>query len=349
MGLDGSGSSGKRMRPLLGLLAYASITGEYAPALPGAAAVELGPQLQPDPRRHRGQRPRAAPPGHALDAPRDPPGDQHRRRRLRPVADRAPPADRARLLRHQGPAPDAPLRRDLPGALRGPVHRHLDRRARRHDDRRPLLRHDRAQDRRPDLGQHRGRARSSPPTTRRSSPATAQFGWALGLAFQLNDDVLGIWGREQATGKEPTDLAKHKKTLPVIYALEHATPADRARLEAVYADAEPGAGRDRRGDGDPRADGRPGLHARGGSPLARRGDRPARRRGRGPARGAGEARADHAERDLARRSSSAGDRRSSRPAAAPSVSGRSRRPSCRPRASASPGPWPPAAHRSTRR
>ena len=30
------------MRPVLGLLAYASITGRYEPALPGAAAVELG-------------------------------------------------------------------------------------------------------------------------------------------------------------------------------------------------------------------------------------------------------------------------------------------------------------------
>jgi geranylgeranyl diphosphate synthase type I len=69
-----------------------------------------------------------------------------------------------------------------------------------------------------------------------------KFGWALGLAFQLNDDVLGIWGREQATGKEPTDLAKHKKTLPVIYALERATPADRERLEALYADPKPDAG-----------------------------------------------------------------------------------------------------------
>ncbi len=43
LGLDGSGASaGKRMRPLLGLLAYASIAGDYRPALPGAAAVELG-------------------------------------------------------------------------------------------------------------------------------------------------------------------------------------------------------------------------------------------------------------------------------------------------------------------
>src|SRR4051812_31976892 len=42
LGLDGSGSSGKRMRPVLGLLAYASITGDHRRALPGAAAVELG-------------------------------------------------------------------------------------------------------------------------------------------------------------------------------------------------------------------------------------------------------------------------------------------------------------------
>ena len=66
-----------------------------------------------------------------------------------------------------------------------------------------------------------------------------QFGWALGLAFQLNDDLLGIWGQEQATGKEPTDLARHKKTLPVIYAFEHAGLDDRARLEAVYLARDP--------------------------------------------------------------------------------------------------------------
>ena len=42
LGLDGSGSSGKRIRPLLGLLTYASIVGDHRAALPGAAAVELG-------------------------------------------------------------------------------------------------------------------------------------------------------------------------------------------------------------------------------------------------------------------------------------------------------------------
>jgi geranylgeranyl diphosphate synthase type I len=60
------------------------------------------------------------------------------------------------------------------------------------------------------------------------------FGWALGLAFQLNDDLLGIWGAEQSTGKEPSDIARHKKTLPVIYAFEHAGPEDRERLAALY-------------------------------------------------------------------------------------------------------------------
>lgn len=68
-----------------------------------------------------------------------------------------------------------------------------------------------------------------------------RFGWALGLAFQLNDDLLGIWGEEQATGKEPSDIAKHKKTLPVLYALENAAPEDRASLLATVLSPEPTA------------------------------------------------------------------------------------------------------------
>jgi geranylgeranyl diphosphate synthase, type I len=64
------------------------------------------------------------------------------------------------------------------------------------------------------------------------------FGWALGIAFQVNDDLLGIWGAEQATGKAASDVAHKKKTLPVIYAVEQAGPEDRARLLALYkADA----------------------------------------------------------------------------------------------------------------
>lgn len=49
----------------------------------------------------------------------------------------------------------------------------------------------------------------------------AKFGLDLGLAFQIHDDVLGIWGDESITGKSvATDIATRKKTLPVLYGLE---------------------------------------------------------------------------------------------------------------------------------
>ena len=152
LALDGSGASGgKRMRPLLGLLAYASITGEHQRALPGRRGRRTRPQLLARPRRHRGRRHRAPPSPDPVGDPRRPAGDQHRRHAVQPVAHRAPPADRPRLPRPDRAAPDAPLRRDLPGAVRGPVPRHRDERVERPHERRSLLRHDRAQDR----GAHR--------------------------------------------------------------------------------------------------------------------------------------------------------------------------------------------------
>ena len=48
----------------------------------------------------------------------------------------------------------------------------------------------------------------------------AAFGRDLGLAFQVKDDILGIWGDEARIGKSAaTDIATRKKTLPVLYAL----------------------------------------------------------------------------------------------------------------------------------
>ncbi len=48
-----------------------------------------------------------------------------------------------------------------------------------------------------------------------------QFGFTLGLAFQVQDDVLGIWGDESVTGKSAaSDLVEGKNSLPVLYALE---------------------------------------------------------------------------------------------------------------------------------
>lgn len=47
------------------------------------------------------------------------------------------------------------------------------------------------------------------------------FGLHLGLAFQIQDDWLGIWGDEAVTGKsKASDLMSGKKTLPILYGLQ---------------------------------------------------------------------------------------------------------------------------------
>lgn len=47
-------------------------------------------------------------------------------------------------------------------------------------------------------------------------------GELLGLAFQIRDDFLGIWGEGAKTGKpNSSDLVKQKKTLPIIFALQN--------------------------------------------------------------------------------------------------------------------------------
>jgi geranylgeranyl diphosphate synthase type I len=50
--------------------------------------------------------------------------------------------------------------------------------------------------------------------------ALADFGRWLGMSFQLQDDVLGIWGDPSVTGKHDSDLAHGKKTLPALYAAD---------------------------------------------------------------------------------------------------------------------------------
>ena len=51
--------------------------------------------------------------------------------------------------------------------------------------------------------------------------AFREFGYSLGLAFQVLDDWLGIWGDVALTGKSAeSDLVSGKKTLPVVYALK---------------------------------------------------------------------------------------------------------------------------------
>lgn len=60
-------------------------------------------------------------------------------------------------------------------------------------------------------------------------------GHCLGLAFQVLDDILGIWGDAAVTGKSAaTDVESRKKSLPVLYAL-----ARDPDLRALYAAHDP--------------------------------------------------------------------------------------------------------------
>jgi geranylgeranyl diphosphate synthase type I len=234
LGLDGSGSSGKRMRPVLGLLAYASIAGDHRPALPGAAAVELGHNFslvhddiedRDVERRHRPTLwsvygvPQAINTGdmlfslsrialHRLTDLGFP--DRKVLRLMRLYDETCVALCEGQYMDMRGADADAPMSvdayfdmigRKTAALIAGSIEAGA------------LL----ATDDDEVIGRYRA------------------FGWDLGMAFQVNDDLLGIWGEEAATGKEPTDIARHKKTLPVLYAFEHAAADDRARLAELWA------------------------------------------------------------------------------------------------------------------
>ncbi len=65
--------------------------------------------------------------------------------------------------------------------------------------------------------------------------AMREFGEALGLAFQMEDDLLDIWGDPAVTGKPfAADLVQRKMSLPVIHGLSRANEADREQFTTLY-------------------------------------------------------------------------------------------------------------------
>jgi geranylgeranyl diphosphate synthase type I len=235
LGLESAGApAGKRMRPLLGLLAYGSIAGDYRRALPGAAAVELG---------------------HNFSLVHDDIEDGDRERHHRPTVWTVHGVPQAintgdmlfslsRLALHRLTEigfSDAKVLRltrlydeTCVALCEG---QYIDIRASESDELMSVELYF-------DMIGRKTAALIAASIEAGAILATdddevirryRRFGWALGLAFQLNDDLLGIWGQERATGKEPTDLARRKKTLPVIYASQHARTEDRARLRELYA------------------------------------------------------------------------------------------------------------------
>jgi geranylgeranyl diphosphate synthase, type I len=234
LALDGSGApGGKRIRPLLGLLAYHSIAGEHRRALPGAAAVELG---------------------HNFSLVHDDIEDGDRERRHRPTLwsiHGVPQAintgdtlfSLSRIALHRLTDlgfPDATVLRLMrlfdETCLALCEGQYLDIAMSASDEVMSV-------DAYFDMIGRKTAALISASIEAGALLATDDeeviaryrgFGWALGLAFQLNDDLLGIWGAQPSTGKEASDLAHRKKTLPVIYAHETAGPEDRARLAELY-------------------------------------------------------------------------------------------------------------------
>ncbi|MEV7420096.1 family 2 encapsulin nanocompartment cargo protein polyprenyl transferase [Streptomyces sp. NPDC089919] len=82
------------------------------------------------------------------------------------------------------------------------------------------------------------------------------FGREAGLAFQLIDDLIGIWGDPEHTGKPAgADLVARKKSLPVVAALTSGTPAG-AELAELYAGPMTGPDVRRAADAVERAGGR---------------------------------------------------------------------------------------------
>jgi octaprenyl-diphosphate synthase len=67
--------------------------------------------------------------------------------------------------------------------------------------------------------------------------ALAEYGRAVGLAFQIVDDVLDLTATEEVLGKPvASDLREGKATLSVIHSIDHGTARDRQAIQRVLDD-----------------------------------------------------------------------------------------------------------------
>ena len=254
LGLDGpDGPRGKRIRPLIGLLAYRALTGDVETALPGAAAVELG---------------------HNFSLVHDDIEDANRERRHRPTlwAIWGIP-----LAINAGDALFALSRLALYRLLEHEVSEHRVLEVMRVYDETCLALCegqylDISFERRTDVSVNEylemiGKktasllaasaqaaailATNDPPTVK----AFYSFGFEVGLAFQMADDLKGTFWTSEASGKPVAgDVRKRKKTLPLVWALEHATDPDLGRLREIYRMGADAAAGDAPAAGTPMSD-----------------------------------------------------------------------------------------------
>lgn len=71
--------------------------------------------------------------------------------------------------------------------------------------------------------------------------ALIRYGDALGMAFQIADDLIDYTEAQETTGK-PTglDLKEHKVTLPLIAALRVMSSTERGKVDALFSNESPG-------------------------------------------------------------------------------------------------------------
>ena len=236
LGIDKrEGPRGKRIRPLLGLLVYQALTDDYRTALPGAAAVELGHNfsLVHDDiedgdleRRHRPTLwaiwgvPLAINAGDALFA-------LSRLALYRLLEGEKVSADRVLSLMRiydetclalcEGQYLDISFERRTDISL-AEYHEMIGKKTA------ALL----------------GASAQAGAILATDDPDTIdafqRFGYDMGLAFQMADDVKGTFWTSEESGKASAgDVRKRKKTLPVVWAFENASDEDRERLREIYA------------------------------------------------------------------------------------------------------------------
>ena len=71
----------------------------------------------------------------------------------------------------------------------------------------------------------------------------SNFGHAIGIAFQVRDDLLGVWASKAELGKTPAgDIYRRKKSLPILHALERAAEQDQLFLREIYEQEAPVTG-----------------------------------------------------------------------------------------------------------
>ena len=69
--------------------------------------------------------------------------------------------------------------------------------------------------------------------------AAGAFAYELGMGFQVRDDVLGIWGAAETTGKPAGDLRRRKKTLPSLWTIGQGDAQAQRVLTRLFETTDP--------------------------------------------------------------------------------------------------------------